>query len=43
VFDRPCGVDDKATAAYSQPEDSGMRSFNFVVERDPDTATFRKW
>ena len=34
------GVDAKATTAYSQPEDSGMRSFNFVVERDPDTGLF---
>ena len=33
-------VDAKATTAYSQPEDSGMRSFNFVVERDPDTGLF---
>ncbi len=34
------GVDDKAITAYSQVEDSGMRSFNFVVERDPDTGLF---
>jgi predicted RNase H-like HicB family nuclease len=33
-------VDARVTTAYSQAEDSGMRSFNFVVERDPDTGLF---
>jgi predicted RNase H-like HicB family nuclease len=33
-------VDGEASTAYSEVEDSGMRSFNFVVERDPDTGLF---
>jgi predicted RNase H-like HicB family nuclease len=34
------GVDERSRPAYSRLEDSGMRSFNFVVERDPDTGLF---
>lgn len=34
------GVDERNTQAYSRHEDSGMRSFNVVVERDPDTGLF---
>ena len=29
-----------AATAHSRGEDSGKRSFNFVVERDPDTGLF---
>ena len=34
------GLDGAASGAYSQAEDSRMRSVNFVVERDPDTGLF---
>jgi len=33
-------VDGAGSRAYSQGEDERMRSFNFVVERDPDTGYF---
>jgi len=34
------GVDGGLGTAYPQTEDDRMRSFNFVVERDPDTGYF---